>query len=234
MALVNIGKLKEDMMHRLTRFGKAAKRMSTVCLLMVLTAQPLGVLAQEVECPDGRYMTEEQKALMDSGVTYYDLCVLPPPEPPAGGGGGGAGGPLVGCDHAEQIYNFFNGKNVFEDYMIAAIIGNFMAEAGPDLEPTTTNGIGAYGLAQWLGGRKANLQARPNYDTVEVQVAFAWDELQGPENAAYNALLAAGDVNAASNEWEDKFERSGGELLPERRAYSRGILNQISTGEWCQ
>jgi hypothetical protein len=238
MALVNNRELGE-IVHRFTRFGKTAKRTLLVCLLLVLTAQPLAVLAQDVECPDGRYMTEEQKTLMDSGVGYYDLCVLPAPEIPAGGGGGPTG-PLVGCDTAEQIYNYFramtdpdSGQPAFQDYMIAAIIGNFMAEAGPGLNPTTTNSIGAYGLAQWLGGRKSALQSRPGYDTVQVQLDFAREELMSSHRRAYDALRAAPNVNIASDEWERTFEISGGELLAERRAFSRGILNQISTGEWC-
>jgi hypothetical protein len=66
----------------------------------------------------------------------------------------------------------------------AGIVGNLMSESGAgqtkfDLDPKITNGIGAYGIAQWLSGRKDNLMKRANYDTLSVQLDFMWEELNG-------------------------------------------------------
>lgn len=49
-----------------------------------------------------------------------------------------------------------------------------------NIDPTISNreGSGAYGIAQWLGNRKAKLLLKPGYDTLEVQTAFLIDELK--------------------------------------------------------
>jgi hypothetical protein len=189
-----------------------------LCLLLVFGfAQPAIVSA----------LDEAQIRLMESGSYYFDLKEELPEDQAVGG----PSGALTGCNVAEQIYNYFKSKNVFQDYMIAAIIGNFMAESG--LNPTIENGIGAYGLAQWLGGRKAALQAKPGFDTVIVQLDHTWEELTHSHTRAYDALLAAPDVNIASNEWERTFEISGGALMQVRRDNSNEVLIRISSAQWC-
>lgn len=62
----------------------------------------------------------------------------------------------------------------------AAIIGieaNLYTESG--FNPKSENpSSGAYGIAQWMGGLKANLTKRPNYDTLDVQLDYLCEILK--------------------------------------------------------
>ena len=97
-----------------------------------------------------------------------------------GEGGAGAGTALVGNDNIEKVLRFFVGKGLSLK-QAAAIAGNLEQESR--INPTIENSIGAYGIAQWLGGRKNNLKAKSNYNTLETQLEFLWEELNGAEKA---------------------------------------------------
>ncbi len=82
---------------------------------------------------------------------------------------------------AKEVFVFLIGKGLTAK-QAAGIVGNLMSESGVgktkfDLDPKVTNGIGAYGIAQWLYERKTALQKKANYDTLQVQMDFMWHEL---------------------------------------------------------
>jgi hypothetical protein len=170
------------------RISKTIKLVLVLSLLVTIGVPSFHTQAQDVECPDGVYMTPDQKKLLDSGVGYYDICELTPPAPPAGGGGG-PGGPLVGCNNIERTWNFLKARGM-SDIQAAGSMGNLQHEGnfnpriveGGGLTasgswsysvprmfpremdtippPTGPAGQPGYGIVQWTSpGRKQGLQA---------------------------------------------------------------------------
>ena len=105
-----------------------------------------------------------------------------------------SGTALQGNDNLEKAWNFLTGKD-FTDEQSAGILRNFMAESGgrTTINPKAENPIGAYGIAQWLGGRRTNLESfaqkanKPASD-LGVQLDFFWSEMKGSESNAYTQL----------------------------------------------
>lgn len=97
------------------------------------------------------------------------------------------------------------------------IIANMYKESG--LNPSSTNGSsGAYGLCQWLGGRKTNLVSRSNYHTASTQLEFLKYELESSESASMDRLKNEGSIKLntrggaynAGYYFSKDFERHGG------------------------
>lgn len=145
---------------------------------------------------------------------------------------------MSGSETAEKVWSFFE-NNGFNEKGIAGIMGNLQQESG--LDPTAVNSSnGAFGIAQWMGGRKTNLdnfakeKGTANTD-LGTQLEFLLKELQGGEattkqildrNGGINALKGATDVKAATDLFEKAFERSGGDAMGKRRDYADGYYNQ--------
>lgn len=108
--------------------------------------------------------------------------------------------------NANIAYNFFVSKGL-KNYQAAAFVGNLYQESR--LDPTVVNSIGATGIAQWLGPRKANLLKKKNYTTLQTQLDFIWEELQGPENRAYKAIIATTNISDAALVIRKRYERPG-------------------------
>lgn len=108
--------------------------------------------------------------------------------------------------NASTVYNFFVSKGL-KSYQAAAFVGNLYQESR--LDPTVVNSIGATGIAQWLGPRKANLLKKRNYTTLQTQLDFIWEELQGPENRAYKAIIATTNISDAALVIRKRYERPG-------------------------
>ena len=124
--------------------------------------------------------------------------------------------PLNGKDNLEKAYHFFRDRGLGPT-QAAAIIGNLEQESGQGLNPKAVNSkSGAYGIAQWLGGRLKNLYSfagsRP-VDDLGTQLDFLWYEVTvGSEknDGALDGIRAAGtDLAKAVTVWEVKFERAG-------------------------
>lgn len=207
------------------------KRIATTLLAIAILVTPHLTLA----APDGLdwpYYTREDQ----------DNTEQLNAEGPLGGGGGGAAASEAGCNNSQTVYNFLKaqqegGKPAFTDVQIAGILGNFETESR--FIPTIVNPrSGAYGLAQWLGGRLTNLRAKPNYNTLEAQQAFVWEELKGSESKAYGQIRSVGgsDIDAArraADNWLTYYERAPGQLVTERRDAAAAMFNRISSGQWC-
>ncbi len=124
---------------------------------------------------------------------------------------GGAAASLVsGGGVQQQMWNFFAGKGL-KDFQVAAILGHSGAESG--FNPTAVgDGGNALGLFQWNDRAPSLLNSiggRGNLGNVGSQLNFAWSELMGPENRAYQALLKSADLKGATAAFAG-FERPQG------------------------
>lgn len=115
--------------------------------------------------------------------------------------------------------------------MAAAFVGNIGQES--NFDPAVENGIGAFGLVQWLDGRRARLEAfasskgQPASD-VDVQLDFIFHELHGTESAAYQSIRlaeATGSLEATVKAVAVHYERMGAHeiALENRIAYARSV-----------
>lgn len=142
---------------------------------------------------------------------------------------------LVGKDNIEKAMNFFVSHKL-TSMQAAAIIGNMMQESG--LRPNAVNPTsGAYGIAQWLGGRLNNLKNKEgaNYKTLGGQLDFLWYEVtQGSEVPfhALDAVKSASSLADAVTQWELKFERAGTAEanIPNRIRFANAALKLYGTG----
>ena len=140
-----------------------------------------------------------------------------------------------GSDNKANAYNYYLQKGL-TGLQAAAIVGNFQQES--NVNPKALNGIGAYGIAQWLGGREQNLKKEPYYvsgDTdaskeLTVQLDFSWKELQGGENGAFIALTTATTTSAGELAviFGEAYERYGSTEEGKRAQYAEEIYQLYS------
>lgn len=141
----------------------------------------------------------------------------------------------------EQIWDFWRNKG-FTEQATAGIMGNLRQEAGPGFPTDVTNpSSGAWGLAQWLGGRLTKLksfaasQGKSHSDLI-VQLEWVWTELNGADPTTASKLKKAGgleklksstDINWVVKTFEDAFERSGGSAMAVRKKYASEFYAQF-------
>lgn len=114
----------------------------------------------------------------------------------------------------------------------AGVIGGLQGESGKSLSTTARNPTsGAFGIGQWLGGRKSSLLSRPNPTSIKTQLDHLWSELQGPERAAYGRLKRAKSIDQAVDVFVRDFERpSPSEIassIGARKQGAREVFNSI-------
>ena len=106
-----------------------------------------------------------------------------------------------------QIVNFFMNKGLTKN-QAKGIYGNIMQESGGKHNIISRDGHNSYGLAQWTGTRKARLFSKYGTNpTVNQQLEYLWDELNGTEKGALNALRNTSTVADATKVFMQKFER---------------------------
>ena len=137
--------------------------------------------------------------------------------------------------NADTVYNFFKSKGL-NDNQTFAIMGNIQQESSFNSKATNKSS-GAFGIFQWLGNRKTNLQ---NYalekgttsSNLNTQLDFAWYELTTSEKATLKALEENenASVETLTELFEKKFERSGGSALTERKNYAKEWASHYSNG----
>lgn len=120
---------------------------------------------------------------------------------------------------------------------VAGIMGGLQAESGFD--PTVPNhaGSGAYGLAQWLGGRLSGLHTFAQRiggspDNLSVQLQYLWAELTGTQGVPMQPGLAQVEAAAtpqdAAYAFVSNFERPGARYDHEGDAYAEAIYNGVA------
>lgn len=139
------------------------------------------------------------------------------------------------ASNKEIIEKYLRGKGL-NDKAIAGVMGNIQLES--NFSTTVTNkSSGAYGLFQWLGGRKTGLQ---NYaksvgksaGNIYVQLDYFWKELNSSEKKSLE-VLKSDKYNTPSEyaiAFEKSFERSGGAGNSKRKSYAENIYKNLVGG----
>lgn len=149
---------------------------------------------------------------------------------PAASSSGGSSGTLNGNDNAQKIYNYLVCKGLTPE-QAAGIDGNFGLES--HWNPNALNSIGAFGIAQWLGGRRTALenfakqQGKPAND-LGVQLDYLWKELSTNADGFHtlDKVKQTASPDTAARVFENNYERSGGAGMSQRIAYANQIYNQ--------
>lgn len=112
---------------------------------------------------------------------------------------------------AQDYVDYFVSKGYSRE-VAAGIVGSLQQES--NLSPTAINPSSkAYGIAQWLGSRKAELKQyvaeHGGVADKKTQLDFIIYELNNKEKAANKALKKAKTASEAAVIWSEKFERPG-------------------------
>lgn len=110
-------------------------------------------------------------------------------------------GSSTSASENERITWFYLRNQGFSREQTAGIMGNLQQEHG-----FQTSGDG---LAQWTGGRKANLMSMSDPYSIYTQLDFLMVELNGGYRSVKNNLLAASTIDQAVIIFQDQFERCG-------------------------
>lgn len=151
----------------------------------------------------------------------------------------------------KETFKFLTSNEILPQlngFQASVVIGTMQAESGVNLNPEALNASsGAYGIAQWLGSRKASLLAfkkemaaenaqrgEPAPDNFTVQLLFLKQEWRTTEIKAYNNLKNQTDqtatgIDKAVKDYEADFERSGGAAVTQRQAYAKAIFATLGS-----
>lgn len=120
-----------------------------------------------------------------------------------------------------------------------AFAGNGKVESRLDpsineISPTVPGSRGGFGLMQWTGPRRRQLEAyaasqKRDVADAEVQMDFLAWELQNTEKAAGSAILSATNVRDAARLVSERFLRPGIPHLDRRIAEAEGLANGTAT-----
>lgn len=106
-----------------------------------------------------------------------------------------------------KIVDFFMNKGLTKN-QAKGIYGNIMQESGGKPNIVSRDGHNSYGLAQWTGSRKTRLFSKyGTTPTVDQQLEYLWEELNGSEKKALDALRNTSTVEDATKVFMQKFER---------------------------
>jgi hypothetical protein len=130
-----------------------------------------------------------------------------------------------------QAVIFFKDKE-FPNTIIAGIVGNLLVESNLKVNAFGDGGK-AYGIAQWRGSRLTDLKKKypgptNDYTTLNSQLQFIIDELNGKENKAKTDLFKTTSTEQAAEIFDSKYERSNGASREQRKLYAKDIYNKIS------
>lgn len=129
--------------------------------------------------------------------------------------------PSQSGDNETIAWNFLISQGYTRN-QTAGIMGNLQQEHGFK----TSDVPGGLGIAQWMGGRRANLMARPNYLDINVQLQFLVEELNGGESRAKAAIVATDSLESATMAFSSLFERCGVCRNEQRIQYAYQILGR--------
>lgn len=153
---------------------------------------------------------------------------------------------LTGSNCQEQVFNYLK-QNGFTDEAACGVLGNIEQESGFDSTKLQGNGPAA-GLFQWenyktKSGRWKNLdqfaQARgKTWDNLACQLDFMIYELSGGESTAtsklqhmypngINGFKQETDIEKATKNFEESYERAGIPVMSARYAAAHKYYNQF-------
>ncbi|MFI2229518.1 phage tail tip lysozyme [Nocardia testacea] len=131
----------------------------------------------------------------------------------------------------KEMYDYLIKKG-FTPAQAAGILGNLQVESGFDTGAYNP-GEGAIGLAQWLGGRRANLEAFAasrglKVTEWETQLDFMVYELEHSESGAMNKLKSTTTAGDAAAVFDQYYERSSGAARGQRVANAESIATSMA------
>lgn len=114
----------------------------------------------------------------------------------------------------------------------SGVVGNLMRESGLRSDIEEASGGGGYGLAQWTGGRRSDLEAFARQrgaspGDFETQYQFLLHELRGSESGALASLRGTSTPEEAAHVFDRDFERSGVKAMSERTANARAVYERL-------
>lgn len=118
----------------------------------------------------------------------------------------------------------------------SGVVGNLMRESGLRSDLEEAGGGGGYGLAQWTGGRRSDLEAFARQrgaspGDFETQYQFLLHELRGSESGALASLRGTSTPEEAAQVFDRDFERSGVKAMSERTANARAVYERLQAGQ---
>lgn len=137
-----------------------------------------------------------------------------------------------------KVWTFLINKG-FSKAAAAGVMGNIEVEA-PGYDPNAENPSGAYGLFQWLGGRREGLEAFATakscpVNDMQLQLEYFYEEITtGAESDCFptytdlpslDAFKSLTDPEQAAILFEQAFERSGGAMLGDRIEYALAVYS---------
>lgn len=127
-----------------------------------------------------------------------------------------------GNPNAARALQFFMNKGLTKQ-QAAGIVGNFMVESGMNASAVNPYS-GAYGIAQWLGGRKKALFKRyGNKPSLDQQLAFVWDELNSSHSNGLKMIRQSKNVSDAAANAFGYYEFSAGPQAAVRAMNASGM-----------
>ena len=132
---------------------------------------------------------------------------------------------------AEDVVDFFL-DNGFTLEQSIGIAGNLQEES--QFKTTALGDSGtAFGLAQWRGSRRENLEAFARDKNKDIrdfylQLEFILHEFQTDEKRAFQKLLASNDLETATLNFAKYYERPQASTYPKRVMYANQIYNNLS------
>jgi len=178
--------------------------------------------------------------LLKNQEDYEDQSVFNAPPPAvktlnATANPGPVNGDTTGFDKAkiQKAITFFKGRG-YGKVGTAVVVGNLLQESGLITTVSNKRGSGAYGIAQWLGSRLAQLKTKHDYNSIDVQLAFIDIEMSNtPFVEECKILKTTTDLMTAINAMGFyEFQNSSVQDPEIRLAYSKDILNRIDKGEF--
>lgn len=132
----------------------------------------------------------------------------------------------------QEIYDGLRARGL-SDAAAKGIIANMIAESGletgiNEISPLVPGSRGGYGLIQWTGPRRVDLEnaARSrgvSPSNLDFQLDFLVEELRGPERSSYNSLLGTNDPIQAARIFSEQNLRPGIPRLDKRLAEARRL-----------
>lgn len=135
-------------------------------------------------------------------------------------------------------------KRGLDDIESSVMVGQMISESGPLMDPTTRQtgsggkGHEARGVLQWTGSRLADLLVRDKPDTLDTQMNFMIDEMQGKgkvdrwERDQYNrAVKGADSIDSLTKGVTKEFIRPGKPKMERRSRNSNDVFFRNFSGK---
>lgn len=126
-----------------------------------------------------------------------------------------------------KVINFFREKGLTPEQS-AGILGNLYQESQLDPNAVGDNGA-SYGIAQWQGSRRKELEKQPNWNSVDGQLNFIWKELLSTERKAFNYLKNTFTPRDSALTFSYYYERPSTPHNEKRVAYANNSYQNYVT-----